>query len=759
MAASCRRNMLFVQQLNQHLRRIQSAVTVSDISRIFSAYQQMQWRSADTIRKLSQQFILRLPTEAQPYHIRNVLTTFPRLNMTVGEPYQVDLFRRCGDHLVLTVRSLQPADFALCLNAFVRANQRHPQLFDVCAIHLPPLLPSLSSVQLSLVANAYARANRRPLALLRAISLEARTRSSLNPQDLSNVVNAFARLDYVDSQLFEYFAPIIAAKVREFQPQGLANVANAYAKAGVRSEVLFERIGLVSMFWMQKFKAQEIANLANAYAKLEIRDKSLFGSIADEVIYRGTIGKKFSPFDIRSLEQLANAFAKLGLRDSRVFFVLSVMLKDTVAREGAGQVDGQTVSTLMHAFGKARMKMTVFVPFITYQAMRVKDQLSTIGLVNVLTGCYKMEVKHRGIFTAAVHNSKERLEQFSPAGLVMLLRAMGKLNIYKRTLLRRSLKICGLHFARMDVLTLCTLTQALADLRYRDHDFLSRLSIALQRKTFDLSLHHHSITLSSYARLRVTDNRLFALLLRSLFEQQHRLTLQEALSAAHALALMDAYAWDPALMDALLAVALRSRSALPMAAVRMLQGLELFLRVMQPRVYDQLSFPLRDFLAKTRKVNVCCHDGNHSSHMLRYVSKCFHQVGLSHRSQVRLGPLSLDIVLGGRTVVEVDGESSFYRDTDMRTAKSLLKHSLLAALGWRVLHLPYQEWDQCVSLENKLVYCASFWKELVSADFLPANNRQRRVGDIVELIQQEEQEVTQQEDEPREAKQPSFYSV
>eukprot|EP00922_Rhytidocystis_sp_ex-Travisia-forbesii_P070457 GHVS01105243.1.p1 GENE.GHVS01105243.1~~GHVS01105243.1.p1 ORF type:complete len:853 (-),score=131.96 GHVS01105243.1:81-2366(-) len=761
--------MLFVQQLNQHLRRIQAAASVGDISRIFRAFQHMQWRSSDTIRKLSQQFLLRLSTEAQPHHIRNVLTVFPRLHMPVVEAYQVELYRRCGDHLVLTVRSLQPADFALCLNSFVRANQNHAQLFDVCAIHLAPLLPSLTSVQLALVANAYARANKRPLALLRAISMQTRTRSDLNSQDLSNLVNAFARLDYFEPQLFEHLAPIIAARVREFQPQGLANVANAYARAGVKSELLFERLSMVSMFWMQKFKAQEIANLANAYAKLEIRDKALFCRIADEIIYRGTIGKKFFHFDIRSLEQLANAFAKLGLRDSRVFFVLSVMLKDTVARDGVEQVDGQTVATLMHSFGKARMKMNLFVPFITYQTMRVKDQLSTVGLVSVLTGCYKLDVKHRGIFTAALHNSKERLEQFSPAGLVMLLRAMGKLNIYKRTLLRRSLKICGLHLARMDVLSLCTLAQALADLRYRDPEFLLRLARVVQIKTFDISLHHLSITLSAYARLRVTDERLFALLLRCLFEQQHRLTLQEALSAAHALALMEDYQWDPALMEALLAVTLRARSALPMAAVRMLQGLELFLRAMQPKVYEQLSFPLREFLTKTRKVNVCSHDTNTSSHMLRYVSKCLHQVGLAHRSQVRLGPLSLDIVLGGRTVVEVDGESSFYRDTDMRTAKSLLKHGLLAAMGWRVLHLPYQEWDQCVTLENKLVYCASFWKQLVPADFLPVPGQKKRVGDILELLHQNHHQTneTKEEDEPFTQYQegvvadeePAFYSV
>eukprot|EP00438_Fugacium_kawagutii_P026836 Skav224733 [mRNA] locus=scaffold699:602030:602986:- [translate_table: standard] len=75
----------------------------------------------------------------------------------------------------------------------------------------------------------------------------------------------------------------------------------------------------------------------------------------------------------------------------------------------------------------------------------------------------------------------------------------------------------------------------------------------------------------------------------------------------------------------------------------------------------------------------------------------------------------LDMLIGERVVVEVDGPSHFYRETNTRTASSLLKDQLLRAMGFRVKHLPYQEWQQCGTAVKRTMYCSAFWKDVVAA--------------------------------------------
>ena len=51
----------------------------------------------------------------------------------------------------------------------------------------------------------------------------------------------------------------------------------------------------------------------------------------------------------------------------------------------------------------------------------------------------------------------------------------------------------------------------------------------------------------------------------------------------------------------------------------------------------------------------------------------------------------------------------------MRTAKSILKKRLLVAMGWTVEHLPIYEWMQCSTHERRLLYCFSFWDQILAS--------------------------------------------
>lgn len=64
-------------------------------------------------------------------------------------------------------------------------------------------------------------------------------KSELQPQEVANLVWAYATLDFYAIRLFEEMADIVIGRVGGFVNQGLANVLWAYAKVGHEHEELY----------------------------------------------------------------------------------------------------------------------------------------------------------------------------------------------------------------------------------------------------------------------------------------------------------------------------------------------------------------------------------------------------------------------------------------------------------------------------------------------------------------------------------------
>lgn len=178
------------------------------------------------------------------------------------------------------------------------------------------------------------------------------------------------------------------------------------------------------------------------------------------------------------------------------------------------------------------------------------------------------------------------------------------------------------------------------------------------------------------------------------------------------------------LLQALLYAAFRDQKRLLVGSVSRLQLIDLYLRLFRPRVFASIPFELKAFLARVRSVDLAEADCFAlSSRMHKHVSSAFLRVGIFHRSEVQLGPFSLDLVVGDRLAVEVDGPSHFYRETCMRTASSRLKQKLVRAMGWKLLKVSYLEWQQLVTPERKLAYAAAFWKPVLASHYAKAAAR------------------------------------
>ncbi|SBS94646.1 conserved Plasmodium protein, unknown function, partial [Plasmodium ovale curtisi] len=73
----------------------------------------------------------------------------------------------------------------------------------------------------------------------------------------------------------------------------------------------------------------------------------------------------------------------------------------------------------------------------------------------------------------------------------------------------------------------------------------------------------------------------------------------------------------------------------------------------------------------------------------------------------------IEKLLTKNIVVEVDGISHFYKESYSRTLNSIIKNYILKKFGWNIIHIPYQEWNQCYNFKTKLLYAIHIFKKIL----------------------------------------------
>mmetsp|Transcript_20318 Transcript_20318/g.63830 ORF Transcript_20318/g.63830 Transcript_20318/m.63830 type:complete len:724 (-) Transcript_20318:284-2455(-) len=151
-------------------------------------------------------------------------------------------------------------------------------------------------------------ARRRLFATVAAVSIEHI--DQFNPQELGNVVWAFATAREPAETLLDAVADVAGRKLPRFIPQNLANVAWAYATAGrgrtPRDVGFFEAIAAESRRRLADFKPQELTNLAWAFATAGLPAPDLFEALAAEA------SRRLDAFSDQGIANLAWAFSTSG---------------------------------------------------------------------------------------------------------------------------------------------------------------------------------------------------------------------------------------------------------------------------------------------------------------------------------------------------------------------------------------------------------------------------------------------------------------
>ncbi|CAD7970162.1 unnamed protein product [Amoebophrya sp. A120] len=445
--------------------------------------------------------------------------------------------------------------------------------------------------------------------------------------------------------------------------------------------------------WMQKplkhlhgnYTSYQLALLWSALAKLKTKNKPLFKLLRKEV-------KPMIPqMSSKSLIILASSLAKTNNYDRFLMRQISKMCQIRLL-----DFEAVDLMQLLTAFSELQFREAKFLRMLAVTFLKkMQDQGKDSFPPGMICACVRayanLRVRHPDWFLTCLSfvNEKENLEKLTEKEAVNLLHALA-LNLISDQVYVQHLEA---HSAQWQVVDKSEgggsrhyKSGATSD-REVDHD-----SEEGKRRG------RHSSSQRTTSRTDVNN-----LLKNASFVAKNRIQITNE---------------NIILINNLLHKAIEHRKKLKYQSIFQLQIFELFFKYLcdEHHYKFDLTFEAKEFLRKARHVQLTVDDYlPNSSKMHRTVSTYLQQVGLPHRSEVQLGPYALDIVIGKQFVLEIDGPSHFFRETNTRLPGSLLKHSLLSVLGFNVRHLAWQTWLQCSSKKRKLLYAASLWREVLKS--------------------------------------------
>jgi len=268
-------------------------------------------------------------------------------------------------------------------------------------------LSEFAPQNLSNTAWAFATAGHAAPALFDAIGREAAGRvRELKPQELANTAWAFATAGHAAPALFDAIGRESAGRIRELNPQNLANTAWAFATAGLAAPALFDAIGRESAERVRELNPQDLSNTAWAFAKAGHAASALFDAIGKESAGRV---RELNP---QNLANTAWAFATAGHAAPALF--------DAIGREAAGRVrelNPQALTNTAWAFATAGQAAPALFDAIGREAAGRVRELNPQGLANTAWAFVTAGHAAPALFDAIGREAAGRVRELNPQAL------------------------------------------------------------------------------------------------------------------------------------------------------------------------------------------------------------------------------------------------------------------------------------------------------------------------------------------------------
>ncbi|KFH07594.1 RAP domain-containing protein [Toxoplasma gondii VAND] len=770
----CRRkhNHLF-HQIARRLPILAANMTPKDVAlaanalaraevRVLPAFSALSGRAKETLEAF------------QPQDFSNLLNAFGRL-----EILDLELFNLAAPEISAGIRDYNPQHLSNIAHAYSKVSVSQPELFFRIAEMTRRSIQNFSNKELANLALAFAKMDIQHKGLLVSLADEVLFRGTaglafgskfhFDLLSLQQLSSAFSRLGLHDPRLFFVLTRLARDGVRRSLRYRLlagdsegADTSLVASSASAASSPL--KTPWMSVKWRREYEAlresyalngQMLASLLLALGKGLASQATgpcdqAFQSVCATAILR--LEKHYSAC---AVSQVARACHLLGLRDMRV--------RRLLVREALPRLPQFPPTALAHL-------LSSFASLQLYHAVLIKQALQTVALhlaafsaaevATIVVALEKLGYRDRHFLRKAAKVIHRRRDELATSFLCGVVNACAKLSVDDDILYEALFKDL---FSRQHLLSAreaLTALYALLLLDARKADLASfcdgetsgeeekqraqspqsegaptRTDEADGRRTaVPGASGAGEIETSKSCRgeqgLEKLDGSGVTVSTTQISIQEPQVVLPSPLCSSplcsSPLSSSSYLESHQGLLHALLRVAYRSETRLDIGSVTRLQIVDLYLRLLRPPAFASLPFDLKAFLARARRVDLAQQDCfSLSSKLHRDVSSAFLRIGLVHRSEVQLGPFSLDIVLGDRLAVEIDGPSHFYRETCMRVASSRLKQRLLREMGWTVLPVSFFEWRQLVTPERKVAYCARFWPHVLRlADAREATTRE-----------------------------------
>jgi len=506
---------------------------------------------------------------------------------------------------------------------------------------------------LSTTAWAFAASGQTAPALLDALAAEAANRiDEFNSQDLTNTAWAFATAGHAAPVLFDTIATEATRRVGDFNAQDLTNTAWAYATADHAAPVLLDAIAQEAERRLRGFRPQNLANTAWAFATAGHAAPALFDAIA--AVAAGRL-RDFSP---QELANTAWAFATAGCAAPALF--------DAIAEEAArrvGDFNPQGLSNTAWAFATAGHAAPALFDTIAEEAARRASEFTPQGLANTAWAFATAGRVAPALFDAIAAEAARRVRDFNPQQLANTLWV----------------------FATAGHAAPALFDAIAAEASGRVRDF----------KPQELSN-----TAWAFATAGHSAPALFDAIAAETAEHIDEFSPQNLVNTAWAFAAADCLPIESSLFDQRFA---RRCEAL----AHEFKSSELR-QLHQWRLWYASERACSDALPEEALLARCAaafRDAEaQPSRLQRQVAETLVSLGASVEEEVVLEEgYSLDVVVdwrGERLAVEVDGPSHFVGREP--TGATALKRRQLKHFGWRLVSVPYWEWNELDDPENKM---------------------------------------------------------
>lgn len=606
---------------------------------------------------------------------------------------------------------------------------------------LEPEEKTLNVIDVAIVFNSLTKLDGIPQKLLNQYIpwLQCHLNTGTPTLSLILLCHTYSRAGVISKVLFLLIARLMISRISALNCQQLGVLALSFSKAGMKIRILHYRIadeiiyrGTVALkFKRYEFDLQSIEHLMQAFSRINFKDYRLYtvlttllkkrlrtvgtdelngetiASMLTSMVRRNvnsfvpliteaiTKLKDSTAYSTHALCRVLTAFSRLKVRHGSILELFS--------KEAKNRVNEFQIPVLANTL-KALANLNCYNQPLIQESLKRYSlhlvHLSAQDIANVLCALNDYRYRNVSFLQKLIMCIKHRMPEFSTHQLHIILTRLAMLrtsdpHLYKeliRRIIARSDQFNEIQLADISVSYIYVLVH---------FDYLQR-ETKRQRETpqHDTLLLQHPQQGTTNVEGGIENAEVVSA--TPLRQQKLRVFMHCPMTN------VVPYGFDDSVLDAML---WQLGSKLDVATIFKVQTVHCYLEHVRPDIYCTLSAKAKDTLRKCSAVNFSLAEymlTSSSAH--KELSHLLNLMGVRHRNEVQFGPYLIDIVPATASnqlvAIEYDGPTHFYAETTMRTAKSILKHEILESAGWRVIHVPYQEWAQLVSSKQKLVYLA-----------------------------------------------------